>query len=322
MKSVATAATVLAFISSARAQTGSAIVVNNCDFDIFVQSDFTKDPTSSPPQVIMSSMKTVSSNGAPWSETYQGGTGTGGVSIKISNSSEFSGSNIAQFEYTVVPESTQIFYDLSLINGQQFSGLNSILGPNPQVSGCSSTTCTASGGCECPSGATDCAPAYMNPDENKATSACALSTSVTYTLCGDSSGSTSELDTSSGSSSGSNSGSDSSSASSSASALPAPSSSSSLVVAPSSSSAAPSPSSSASSSSSPVAAPPASSSASSIAPAVPSPQTTTAAVIEEQDEPDGSENVVVVYETVTVPYAAPQKRSHIHRHGHQRRSLH
>ena len=137
---------------------GSAVLINNCGFDISLDrvTESGNDEHKSVPA------------GESWSEVYQDG---GGISIKVNKGDP---SNIAQFEYTTKPDTSQVFYDLSLVNGDPFVAFYQALVPDDQS--CSTV--------QCQPGEQPCAGAYNEPDQNGATHACGESSNVVYHLCG------------------------------------------------------------------------------------------------------------------------------------------
>ncbi|KAI4149145.1 MAG: hypothetical protein LQ340_004775 [Diploschistes diacapsis] len=159
-KLIPAAAAVSKAQTSDAAGTGSVIVKNNCGFAISLSSVGTS------PGAVASVAA-----GHSWSEQYQTTSDGGGVSIKIvRDGNPLSSSNITQFEYTLA--SPEVYYDLSLINGDAFAGeYNAIV---PDGSSCPTVTCQAN---EVP-----CAEAYTEPPQPR-TKACAASGNIVYNIC-------------------------------------------------------------------------------------------------------------------------------------------
>lgn len=138
---------------------GTAIVHNQCDFDVYLWS--VSDTAGS--------MQTLSANGGEYSEAYQNNPDGGGISIKVGR--DTTGFNITQYEYTL--QSGSLWYDLSLINGYPFVEFGVSIIP-------SDTTCSS---VICPAGLELCAAAYMVPDDNFATAECTSSADTVMLLC-------------------------------------------------------------------------------------------------------------------------------------------
>lgn len=151
-KTIATSA-LLAFAAVAHGQ-GSAIVVNSCDYDVYV----TNVPAS------ISGLSEIGpltiAPGSSYSQVYTELPSAGGWSIKLSTAAD--SADVLQYEYSY-PGSETIFYDLSQINGDPWGG----------------NWAFSSEG--------DCTPeqtAYTYPsDDLAAMQACPDTSSVTLTLC-------------------------------------------------------------------------------------------------------------------------------------------
>ncbi|KAL1305147.1 hypothetical protein AAFC00_002071 [Neodothiora populina] len=101
-----------ALVGAAAANIGSAIVVNKCNYDVFLYN------TPSSGGGYSEIDKTLSKDGTytqQWTELTNGN----GWSIKLSNSTAFA--NILQYEYTFQNDGT-IWYDLSEVDGNPWDG--------------------------------------------------------------------------------------------------------------------------------------------------------------------------------------------------------
>ena len=112
----------------------------------------------------------VPASGGTWSEQYQTPEGSG-VSIKINNGDQ---NNIVQFEYTIDPDMSMVFYDLSLVNGNPLRDFFQTIVPDDTT--CPSITCQP--------GQVPCPDAYNSPDENSASHGCTQTAGIRYYLCG------------------------------------------------------------------------------------------------------------------------------------------
>lgn len=91
----------------------------------------------------------------------------------MSRSGESLVTDITQVEYTVVDLMGLIFYDLSWINGNPFSGEAMLLKTsNPDAATV-----------ECAAGGSWCDQAYMNPSMNAATHAAPIGSDLDFFLC-------------------------------------------------------------------------------------------------------------------------------------------
>ncbi|KAI4154864.1 MAG: hypothetical protein LQ340_001391 [Diploschistes diacapsis] len=165
----------------AKRDVGTTTVINNCGFDVWLDRVTDVD----------SGMNIgLPANGGTWSEPYQTREDGGGISVKVNGGGKrddilisvdcssiyiaTDASNIAQFEYTVNFDSAQVFYDLSLVNGDPFAPYNQGLHPDDQ-------TCTQ---LACQPGESPCAAAYNSPEENPATHGCGQTANLVYYICG------------------------------------------------------------------------------------------------------------------------------------------
>ncbi|KAI9830544.1 MAG: hypothetical protein M1819_005502 [Sarea resinae] len=159
-KSIAVATALAAFTSVVSA--GTATVQNNCGYDVYVWS--VADQADAP-------MTTLNSGNPSYSEAFRTNGNGGGISIKLSTQNDQS--TVTQFEYTLSSDESNVYYDLSNINGNPFEQGGTSL--TPSDSSCTSVSCAA--------GVSDCTGAYNQPDDNWATQGCSSSTDLTLTLC-------------------------------------------------------------------------------------------------------------------------------------------
>lgn len=92
---------------------GSAVVVNACDYDVYLFAVPGDDDVSSID-------KTLSYN-ETWEQEWTELANESGWSIKLSQDSTLDGSNLMQYEYTWLDDGT-IWYDLSEVNGNPWDG--------------------------------------------------------------------------------------------------------------------------------------------------------------------------------------------------------
>ena len=142
---------------------GKAIVNNHCSFPVYLASVGST----------AGHVRTISA-GETFSEIYETFSTGGGVSIKVAAStSGLTSGPLSQFEYTLIPSSQLVYYDLSMVNGDAFAEYrNTII---PSVASCESVLCTA--------GEKPCTAAYIRPDTNQAVHACTSSAIITYHIC-------------------------------------------------------------------------------------------------------------------------------------------
>lgn len=144
-----------------RQNVGSAIVQNNCPFDINLIS--TSD---------LSGNVQLVPAGQSYREQF-GGTSGAGISIKMSPDDDWS-YNLAQFEYTYQPENNQVWYDISFVNGNPYMGNNQQIITGDAT--CPSPFCAA--------GDSDCNQAYLIPAPDPQPNwACDPSLDLVYQLC-------------------------------------------------------------------------------------------------------------------------------------------
>ncbi|KAJ5540306.1 hypothetical protein N7513_008638 [Penicillium frequentans] len=144
--------------SSTSSSSGSVQIVNNLDTDVYVWS------TSSS----SGDMQTLSTGGGTYSENWQINPDGGGISIKMSTSTNED--SVLQFEYT--EEGETLYWDLSSINLDSDSDfVTSGFSVTPSDSSCSSATCEP--------GDANCADSYQHPDD---TNTLSCSTSAQYVL--------------------------------------------------------------------------------------------------------------------------------------------
>ncbi|OOF96754.1 hypothetical protein ASPCADRAFT_206923 [Aspergillus carbonarius ITEM 5010] len=112
---------------------GSAVVQNNCTYPVYLWS---VGGSIGPSQTIAS--------GSSYSETFHRDPTSGGISLKITKTSNglFDGSPQTNYAYTLDTDTSSVFYDLSDVFGDPFSG--SALSVVPSDSGCGSI-CWANG---------------------------------------------------------------------------------------------------------------------------------------------------------------------------------
>ena len=141
--------------ASATAQVGRAIVVNNCGYDV----SLTNVPSSGGGQNQIGPQSLA--DGGSYSQEYTQLSNGNGWSIKLAPAG--SAASILQYEYTFHNDGT-IWYDLSAVNGDPFSGNWALSGSD----GCSPNQA-----------------AYLYPtDDAHGEQSCPQGSSVTVTLCG------------------------------------------------------------------------------------------------------------------------------------------
>ena len=137
---------------------GSAVVENDCTFDVQVLSTLTGQPATLAP-------------GTRYSETF-GGTQQQGESLKVSPDGNFD-DNFSSLEYMLDTDG-QVFYDISNINGYPFARFGD--GINPSDPSCASP--------QCPAGDNPCADAYNEPDPPvQPNFSCSQSVTLVYHVC-------------------------------------------------------------------------------------------------------------------------------------------
>lgn len=163
--STLTSAAVLLALAPA-ALAGSATVVNNCGFPVYMAS------------VAQNGDGTMHDMGSSYTESY--GADNVGVSIKLSPSM---GGKVTQFEIT--PSGGKIFYDMSNIDGNPFAADGMSLVPS-MTNDPANPTCQA---VDCPAGQSSCSAAYNNPDDVR-TTVCNAASNLVLTICPGGSGTT------------------------------------------------------------------------------------------------------------------------------------
>jgi len=159
-RDTATATSTSTSASSTSSSSGSVQIVNNLDTDVYLWST----------SLDSGSMQTLNSGGGTYSEHWQINPDGGGISIKMSTSTNED--SVLQFEYTENGET--LYWDLSSINLDSDSDfVTKGFSVTPSDSSCSSATCEA--------GDTDCAASYQHPDDT-ATNSCSTSAQYVLTL--------------------------------------------------------------------------------------------------------------------------------------------
>lgn len=161
-KTIFAAAALASFAPTLVAGLGQAIIKNQCDRPIHVWS--IADEAVDKSEVVDA--------GAEYSEEYKTNDNGGGISIKIAF--EDSHDDVSQFEYTLSPSDSKVFYDLSNIDGYPFQEGGASITPSDDS--CPAVTC--------PAGVSECKDAYNQPFDDHATKGCSDSTDLTLTLCG------------------------------------------------------------------------------------------------------------------------------------------
>ena len=152
-------ASVALLAATAVAGPGSAIVINQCSYDVHLANTPAADGG-------YSAINQILSSGGSYSQVYTELSNSDGWSIKLSQSDNF-GSDILQYEYTYHDDG-MIWYDLSEVNGNPWDG-------NWEI--------TATGSC------TPRQAAYRySTDDAYGMQACADTSSITVTLCSGTSG--------------------------------------------------------------------------------------------------------------------------------------
>jgi hypothetical protein len=147
---------------------GQAVVLNSCNQSIW----YTSVSNVAPPVAELLP-------GLIYRETfriYPGGNG--GISIKLGYDQDLT--TILQFEYTYVPSSYEVWYDLSNLNGDPFVDDGFVL--EGSSSDCKSITCAP--------GEEICYDAYTYPTESGVVFVCGSSNTLTLTICSASSNTT------------------------------------------------------------------------------------------------------------------------------------
>ena len=140
---------------------GTAFIANWCSFEVYVWSvaNVTNNTINYLAPII-----------GEFSETYRTNPNGGGISLKISMTPV--DSNITQFEYTYHINDSNIFYDISNVNGYPFEEWGLALSPSSP--NCSSISCDPY--------VPVCADVYNQPSDF-ATKNCDVSANLTLTLC-------------------------------------------------------------------------------------------------------------------------------------------
>ena len=138
-------------------EVGSAIVKNNCGFDIHLVS---VSSTTGPEQIIRP--------GNSYSERFRPSSSGAGTSLKIGRSNPLAGGSIIQFEYAI--SNTLVYYDLSAVNGDPFSGYYRSI--DPAISTCARITCPANQN-----------PCSALPGQHSATQSCSAGGNLVFNIC-------------------------------------------------------------------------------------------------------------------------------------------
>ncbi|RMZ75581.1 hypothetical protein DV737_g5222, partial [Chaetothyriales sp. CBS 132003] len=171
--SIVTGAAVLLTLAPSALALGSAIVVNNCDFDVYYAS--VSQGVSAEPTLIDGS----------YSEEFS--DENDGVSIKLALEDSLSG-EVSQFEFTLFSGKTA--YDLSNIDGYPFAEWGLTIVPSV-ANDTSNPTCLS---IDCPAGESVCSAAYNAPDDVR-TLVCDDDTDLVLTVCPDGSSNTTDTST-------------------------------------------------------------------------------------------------------------------------------
>ncbi|KAE8148189.1 hypothetical protein BDV25DRAFT_158837 [Aspergillus avenaceus] len=149
--------------NASTAGTGGVNIVNNMDCTVYAWS--VSDSVSH--------MHTLSAGGGSYHESWRLNDNGGGISIKLAT--EPHQGDILQFEYTQNLEANQIFWDMSAINMAQDNDFTKAgFSVSPSHGDCPGVFCAA--------GDTQCAEAYLKPDDDHATHGCVLDTDFTVQL--------------------------------------------------------------------------------------------------------------------------------------------
>lgn len=145
---------------------GSVLITNNLNMDVYAWSVSSN----------VGPMQTLPAKGGTYTEAWRTNPNGGGISIKLAT--DPSQSDVLQFEYTV--SSDIIYWDLSCINMQSNSEFTkygfSVL---PSDSGGNSDSCPTA---VCKAGDKQCAAAYLQPTDDRATHGCPIHTGLALTI--------------------------------------------------------------------------------------------------------------------------------------------
>ncbi|CAI7565758.1 unnamed protein product [Penicillium glandicola] len=140
--------------------TGGLSIVNNMGSNVYLWTTSSDAGT----------MKTLSSGGGDYSETWTTNSDGGGISIKLSTTQ--TEDSVLQFEYT--QDGDTLYWDMSSIDLDSTSAfVEAGFTVVPSDSSCKTVTCAA--------GDADCKDAYQNPDDVN-TYSCSLTAGFTLTL--------------------------------------------------------------------------------------------------------------------------------------------
>jgi hypothetical protein len=141
---------------------GTAFIENRCEFEVYVWSVA---------NVTNNTINYLAPNIGNFDETYRTNPNGGGISLKIATVPVQS--NITQFEYTYRTCDTNLYYDISNVNGGPFQEWGFKL--SPSAPDCSSVSCDPS--------EPICPDIYYHPRDDFAMRSCDVSANLTLTLC-------------------------------------------------------------------------------------------------------------------------------------------
>jgi hypothetical protein len=141
---------------------GAVFIENRCEVAVNVWS--VADVTNS----TVNCLEPIIGN---FKETYRMNPNGGGISLKIGTTS--TDSDITQLEYTYRKNSSNVYYDISNVNGYPFKERGLKL--SPSTPNCSSISCDP--------GVAICPDIYNRPTDNFATKSCSVFANLTLTLC-------------------------------------------------------------------------------------------------------------------------------------------
>ena len=141
---------------------GVAIIENQCRFEVYAWSvaNVTNATTNS-----------LTPGIGGFAETFRTNPNGGGISLKIATTQN--DSIITQFEYTYHTNESNVYYDISNVNGYPFAEWGIAL--NPSFTNCSSIVCTPE--------VLICSNVYNEPNDDYAVKSCDTSSNLTLTLC-------------------------------------------------------------------------------------------------------------------------------------------
>ncbi|KAJ5574150.1 Secreted thaumatin-like protein cetA [Penicillium hispanicum] len=144
----------------------SVLITNNLNMDVYAWSVSEN----------VGPMQTLPANGGTYSETWRTNPNGGGISIKLAT--DPSQSDVLQFEYTQSGET--IFWDLSCINMESDSEFTKYgFAVLPTDSGSNTQSCPTA---VCHAGDKNCAAAYLQPTDDRATHGCPIDTGLALTI--------------------------------------------------------------------------------------------------------------------------------------------